>query len=67
MKGNRNVFMPGPSKPQIEAEQSTRIGIWEKEFWRYMKSECKEDGSQKVTNLSRSQALGMKSLGRKVS
>ena len=62
MRGNRNVFMPGPSKPQVEAEQSTRIGVWEKEFWKFMQNECREDGSQKTNNLSRSQSLGLKSL-----
>ena len=60
------VIMPGPGKPQVEAEYSTRQGVWEREFTKYMDNNCNKDGSQKSSNLSRSQSLGLKTLSQKV-
>ena len=59
--------MPGPETPQVEAELNTRMFVWEKEFARFAETNCKDDGSQKVTNLSRNQELGLRTLQRKIS
>ena len=67
MRGNRSVMMPGPEKPIVEAEHSTRMDVWDKTFAKYMAAHCKESGEQVESNLSRGQALGLKSLLRKVS
>ena len=66
MRGNRMVYMPGPDKPIVEAENSTRIGVWDKTFALFMKDNCKDDGTQLKSNLSRSQTLGLRSLSRRV-
>ena len=57
MHGNRSVLMPGPERPIVEAEHSTRMDVWDKTFTNYMKVNCKENGEQKDSNLSRSQIL----------
>ena len=66
MNGNRKVYMPGPSKPIVEAEYSMRSSVWQKEFLAYKSENCDPTGKQKTTNLNRSQEIGLKSLSRKI-
>ena len=66
MKNNRHVHMPGPASPKIEASHNTRMGVWLSEFGKFKARNCNEAGEQKLTNLSNSQQLALKSLGKKV-
>ena len=52
MKNNREVRMPPPAPPLVEAEHNTRVGTWRRSFKEYKKNECREDGSQKESNLT---------------
>ena len=61
-----HTLMPGPDKPWVEAENTTRLGVWDKQFARYVLENCDKDGDQRALNLSRSQTIGLKSLSRKV-
>ena len=67
MKNNRDVMMPGPAPPGVEAEHSTRLSMWQQTFMGYKSRHCGEDGSQHRSNLSATQLVGLKTLGRKVS
>ena len=66
MRGNRKVLMPGPGPAVVEAEYQTRMDIWDKTFARYRSTNCDEKGDQLVSNLSKNQALGLKTLQKKV-
>ena len=66
MRGNRRVFMPGPGPALVEAEFATRSDVWDKTFARYRTANYNEAGEQRVTNLSRNQVLGLKTLSKKV-
>ena len=67
LKNNRSVHMPGPSSAPVEAQYETRSAIWMSSFKRYYDTSCKKDGTQKTMNLSLSQQLALKSLGKKIS
>ena len=66
MRGNRSVYMPGPEKPLVEAENSTRMQVWDKAFNDFATENCDKDGEQKTSNLTRNQKLALKTLSRKV-
>ena len=66
MKNNREVRMPGPAPPGVEAEYNTRIRTWQATFLDFRKKEYKDNGDQLKMNLSVSQQMGLKSLGKKV-
>ena len=66
MKNNREVRMPGPAPPAVEAEYSTRLGVWHSAFSEFKKTHCRENGDQVRSNLSAAQQLGLKSLGKRV-
>ena len=66
MRGNREVFMPAPGKPIVEAEYNLRSSMWQREFLRFRNENCDKSGRQKTTNLSRSQELGLRSLSRRI-
>ena len=66
MHGNRRVIMPAPESARAEAEHSTRMMVWNKDVSDYRDQNCKEDGTQNNCNLSRSQALGLKTLTKKI-
>ena len=67
MKCNRRVMMPAPGKPILEAEYSLRVSMWQREYEKYMTEECDDKGMQKQMNLTKDQAIGLKTLkkGRK--
>ena len=66
MKSNRRVMMPAPGKPILEAEYNLRVSMWQREYEKYMTEECDDKGVQKQLNLTRSQAMVLKTLSRKV-
>ena len=66
MKNNREVRMPGPAPPPVEAQYNTRLGIWYSAFKGFKDRFCKENGNQAKSNLSPSQLIGLKTFGRKV-
>ena len=64
MCNNREVKMPGPAPPpRVEAEYSARLSAWQRAFMSFKDKECREDGTQKKSNLSATQ---LKSLNKKV-
>ena len=67
MKNNRRVFMPGPVPPKVESGLNTRMDIWRRVYGQHMKEECNAKGEQFKSNLTLSQQLALKSLGKKVS
>ena len=66
MRGNRTVYMPGPSIPVVEAEHTTRLAVWKKVFEQYKTENCDKTGKQKVDNLTPSQSKGLLSLSKRV-
>ena len=66
MRGNRRVMMPGTAPACVEAEYNTRTDVWEKAFGTYMDNNCDKTGQQNVTNLSKNQLLGLKTIQKKV-
>ena len=66
MSNNRSVYMPRPAGPKTEAELSTRQGMWLKSFTDFMETRCDKTGVQNDTNISPSEQIALKSLGRKV-
>ena len=58
--------MPGPAPPAVEAQYSTRIGVWQAAYNAYRTQHCKESGEQTRSNLTSSQQIGLKTLSRKV-
>ena len=66
LKNNREVHMPGPGNPKVEAEFTTRIGTWQGAFNMFRKENCRDNGTQVKSNLSVSQQIGLKSLAKKV-
>ena len=66
MRNNRNVRMPAPGPPAVEAEMNTRVGTWRKSFMNFRENNCNKDGVQNQSNLSPNQLLGMKTLLKKV-
>ena len=66
MRNNREVKMPGPGRPQVEAEFSTRLGVWQAAFKAQKDKSCIKDGSQLRSNLSMEQQIGLQTLGKKV-
>ena len=66
MRGNITVYMPGPSIPIVEAEYTTRLEVWKKEFEKFKSVNCDKKGKQKVNNLSASQSRGLLSLSKRV-
>ena len=66
MKNNRQVHMPGPESPLLEAMHSTRMGVWREVHDKYMKEHCNKSGEQLQPNITPSQQLALKSLQRKV-
>ena len=66
MKNNRNVYMPGPAPPKVEASHNTRMDVWMQNFKKFRMNHCKDDGEQSKINLSIAHQVALKSLGRKV-
>ena len=66
MRGNTSVFMPWPKRPLVEAENSTRMQVWDKAFRDFANENCDKEGKQNTSNLSRNQKLSLKTLSRKV-
>ena len=66
MRNNREVCMPGPAPPSVEAGHNTRMGVWQKVFSDYRKENCSKKGEQNISNLSLSHQLALKSLGKRV-
>ena len=66
MRNNRNVRMPAPGPPMVEAEMNTRVGAWTRAFLKFREAKCDKKGAQKETNLTVSQTLGFRTLSKKV-
>ena len=67
INNNRRVFMSGPSSPKVEAGLNTRMYIWQRVHDQHMEKECNNKGEQLKSNLTITQQLALKSLGKKVS
>ena len=67
MRGNRNVIMPPPGTPINEAEHNMRGATWFKQFNDFKTENCDKKGNQRVSNLTRRQEVGLKTLKKKVS
>ena len=66
MVNNREVKMPGPGPPRVEAEFSTRLSSWQRAFMSFKETDCNPDGVQKRSNLSPTQLIAVKTLSKKV-
>ena len=66
MRNNREVKMPGPAPPRVEAEYSARLSAWQRAFMSFKDRECRDDGTQMKSNLSVNQQIALKSLSKKV-
>ena len=66
MKNNREVCMPGPAPPSVEAGHNVRMSVWQESFTSYRKSNCNKKGEQTASNITLGQQLVMKSLIKRV-
>ena len=66
MKNNREVCMPGPAPPSVEAALNTRMGVWQECYDRYKRKNCNKKGAQIKSNLTLGQEMAMKLLGKRV-
>ena len=65
-KNNREVIMPGPAPPNVEAAHNTRVGLWQEAFAKVRKKLCDKAGRQRRRNLTSDQEVALKSLSKKV-
>ena len=65
-KTSRRVIFPPERPVKEEATLEVRLEMWREELDKYMKSNCDERGTQKVTQLTKAQENGKKKLLRRV-
>ena len=49
MKNGREVKMPGPAPPVVEAENTVRLGVWQAAFNQHRMEHCRKNGEQPVS------------------